>query len=79
MHRQLTGEVLNSDKARTGASSRQAIDVLKKLQTPEAYQTLVDTKAALVAQRAQATAAEALMLDDLIARANAALTPYFVK
>ena len=79
MHRQLTGEVLNSDKVRTGTSGRQAIDVLKKLQTLEAYRTLVDTKAALVAQRAQVTGDDALMLDDLIARANAALSPYFVK
>ena len=79
MHQQLTGETLNSDKVRSYTSSRQAIDVLKKLQTTEAYRTLSDTKTALVAKRAVATGDDALMLDDLIARADAALSPYFIK
>ena len=79
MHGQLGSEVLNSDKVRTGPSSRQAIDVLKKLQTLEAYRALVDAKAALGARRAQATGDDALLLDDLIARAEVAMSPYFLK
>lgn len=79
MHAQLTSEVLNSDGVRTDTRGRQAIDVLKKLQTLAAYRALEDVKVALVAQRAQATDDAALTLDDLIARANAAMSPYFVK
>lgn len=79
MHEQLAKEIVNSDKVRTAQSSRQAIDVLKKMQTTEAYRTLSEARAALATKLAAASGDEALMLQDLIARADVALTPYFVK
>jgi Met-zincin len=74
---QLKNELLNVDHVRAPEHRRQNIDVLKAMQTLEAYKTLLDARDALVIKKARATGNEALILSDLIARANVALNPYF--
>lgn len=79
MHEQLKKEILDSDGVRTYASRRQGIDVLKVLQTTEALRALSEARAELDAQRSEAKGDDALLLGDLVARADAAMSPYFVK
>lgn len=73
---QLSDELRNADGFRSLNSRRTAIRVLKKLQTPAAYQVLVDGLPLLTAQRQTAVGLAALELDDLIQRAQNATTHY---
>lgn len=74
---QATNELLNSDRFRAAGSRRQAVDVLKKMQTLTAYRALSNARGQLVSQQPTTTGDARLILDDLIARADKALTPYF--
>ncbi len=76
---QLSGTLLNTDKVRSFASRRAAVDIFKKFQTLAAYQSLVDAKTAITAARPTLTGTDALLTDDLLARINTAISPYFVK
>ena len=77
----LTAEVkavlLNGDRIRSYKSRRTSVDILKKLQSAAAYGALRDAKTALVASRPTTPPDEALDLDDLIARIDRAITPYY--
>jgi hypothetical protein len=77
----LTAEVkavlLNGDGIRSYKSRRTTVDILKKLQSAAAYRALRDAKTALEASRPTTPADQALDLDDLIARADRAVTPYY--
>jgi len=77
----LTAEVkavlLNGDRIRSYKSRRTSVDILKKLQSPAAYGALRDAKTALVASRPTTPPDEVLDLDDLIARIDRAITPYY--
>jgi hypothetical protein len=77
----LTAEVkavlLNGDKLRSFKSRRTMVDILKKVQTAAAYRALRDAKTALEASRPTTPADQALDLDDLIARIDRAITPYY--
>lgn len=72
--------VKNADTVRSYESRRASVDILKKFQTLDAYQALVDAKGLLQAQLAsgQIAASDVLSANDLLARINAATNPYFV-
>jgi Met-zincin len=78
---QLRQLVKNADNVRSFESRRTAVDILKKFQTLEAYQGLVEAKGALQAQVAAGVFAggELLKANDLLARIEQAITPYFVQ
>lgn len=79
--------VLDLDGVRTPTLRRIAIDALKRLQTVEAYRALREARLRLAAQKAPpATGAPTdpaapsepeLILEDLLARMDRALSPYF--
>ena len=69
--------LLNGDKIRSYKSRRTAVDILKKVQSAAAYQALRDAKTSLEASRPTAPPDQLLDLDDLIARINRAITPYY--
>jgi hypothetical protein len=77
----LTAEVkallLNGDGIRSYKSRRASVDMLKKVQSPAAYAALRDAKAALEASLPSAPPDEVLDLEDLIARIDRAITPYY--
>jgi hypothetical protein len=77
---QLRQIVKNADNVRSFGSRRAAVDILKKFQTLDAYQALVDAKGLLQTQLAggQIAAGDVLEANDLVARITAATTPYFV-
>src|SRR5262249_44644900 len=72
--------VKNADAVRSYESRRASVDILKKFQTLDAYQALVDARGLLQAQLAsgQIAASDVLSANDLLARINAATNPYFV-
>jgi hypothetical protein len=72
--------VKNADNVRSYESRRASVDILKKFQTLDAYQALVDAKGLLQAQLAsgQIASSDVLSANDLLARINAATNPYFV-
>ncbi len=76
---QAKGILLNSDSVRSFASRRVSVDVLKKMQSLTAYQALTDARTAITAARPSLAGNDALLTDDLLARINAAVSPYFVK
>lgn len=76
---QLKGILKNSDGIRSYASRRVAVDVLKKLQTLAAYQSLSEARAVITEQKSQLSGNELLMTEDLLARVTNAVSPYFVK
>jgi hypothetical protein len=78
---QLRQLVKNADNVRSFESRRTAVDILKKFQTLEAYQGLVEAKGVLQAQVAAGTFAggDLLKANDLLARIEQAITPYFVQ
>jgi Met-zincin len=77
----LIGEVkavlLNGDGIRSYVSRRAMVDILKKVQSAAAYRALRDAKTALDASRPTTPADQVLDLDDLIARIDRAITPYY--
>ncbi len=68
----------NVDGIRSIESRRAMVDLLKKQQTEEAFLALRDARGAVDAERVAATdPAQAALLEDLEARIDAALSPYF--
>jgi hypothetical protein len=74
---ELRGELANVDGVRSFATRRQAVDILKKLQSEAGLQALRDGQALAQQQRAASTGTAAVDLDDLLARIQLALTPYY--
>jgi hypothetical protein len=69
--------VLDPDRARTIELRRLAVDALHAMQQVEGLKALRDAHDKLLAARAMATGDERALLDDLIARIDRALAPYF--
>jgi hypothetical protein len=67
----------NSDGIRSFEMRRIAVDVLKALQTNDAYQALLDAKTAVTNERATVTPASQVLEDDLLSRITVATSPYF--
>ena len=75
--KELQGNLLNSDKVRSFATRRAMVDILKKLQTQDAYNLLVDARAQIAATLSGLSGSELNDTQDLIARIDAATHPYF--
>jgi hypothetical protein len=72
------GQILtNADKIRSFESRRAMVDLLKKMQSNDAYNLLVTSKASIVALRPSLTGGEAALTDELLSRIDAAINPYF--
>ncbi|MCC6336211.1 MAG: zinc-dependent metalloprotease [Myxococcales bacterium] len=69
--------LVNSDGHRFLANRRVVVDVLKAMQTDEAYDALVTARVALVAERARYNAQGQAQIDDLLRRLDLACSPYF--
>jgi hypothetical protein len=69
--------LLNGDGIRSYKSRRATVDILKKVQSAAAYRALREAKTALEASLPTAPAGEVLDLEDLIARIDRAITPYY--
>jgi hypothetical protein len=75
----LQSTIADSDNIRSWIVRRKAVDVLKKLQVQPAYQALLAARDLLVAGRAGLTGEPAALTDDLLARLDRAVKPYFEK
>jgi hypothetical protein len=69
--------LINNDNSRSYATRRILIDSLKKAQSTPAYLALVDARAALVARLTNLGPTDRALTQDLIARIDAATSPYF--
>jgi hypothetical protein len=69
--------LLNGDGIRSYKTRRTMVDILKKVQVARAYQALRDAKTALETSRPTTPPDQLLDLDDLIARIDRAITPYY--
>lgn len=67
------GLLVNSDKVRSFERRRIAIDVLKAMQTLDAYQALIDARASLLAERATYNPTGQALIDDLVRRLDLAM------
>ncbi len=69
----------NVDKVRSFATRRMMVDILKSFQNAESYAILREAKAAILAAKSLGgmTAAEAANTDDLLARIDRAISPYY--
>ena len=74
---QLRANLLNIDGVRSYPTRWVAVDVLKKMQRFEAYAILREARDALTAARPGLSGNELLAADDLAARIDRALLPYF--
>jgi hypothetical protein len=74
---QLKGILQNADRVRSFESRRDAVDILKKMQTLDAYSVLTESRAKVSADLATLTGNDALLTKDLLGRIDAATTPYF--
>jgi hypothetical protein len=74
---ELYGNLANSDGIRDFATRRLVIDALKKLQNDAAYDALVRAKVVITAARPGLGGIDAELTDDLLARLDAAITPYY--
>ena len=74
---QVQGNLVNTDKLRTADTRRMTVDILKALQSADAYQILLDAQPKLNTEMATLTGAAANDLKDLIARVQVAVTPYY--
>jgi hypothetical protein len=74
---ELRGNLENLDGVRTFPTRRVCVDILKRLQTEEAYDILVEAKAALGVERLKLSPADQALADDLLARIDTAIHPYF--
>ena len=68
----------NAEGFRSYETRRMMVDILKKLQDLKAYDALVTSRVQIAASRASLTGADAELTDDLLARIDAAVHPYFV-
>jgi hypothetical protein len=74
----LGNTVANRDKIRGWTVRRTAVDILKKMQVQAAYQALLSARDSLIAVRgALSGGEEAALTDDLLARIDRAIRPYF--
>jgi hypothetical protein len=78
MFRELEGVLLNRDGIRTYVARRAMVDILKKVQHATAHRILREAKPLLEASRATVPAHQAFDLDELIARVERALSPYYL-
>jgi hypothetical protein len=69
--------LLNGDGIRSYKSRRATVDILKKVQSAAGYRALREAKTALDASLPTAPADQVLDLEDLIARIDRAITPYY--
>jgi hypothetical protein len=76
---QLKGVLQNTDRVRSFDSRRQAVDILKKMQTLDAYAVLTESRAKVNAELQTLMGNDALLAKDLLGRIDAATTPYFTK
>jgi hypothetical protein len=74
---ELRANILNQDMIRSWETRRVCVDILKKLQTADALQILVDAKASLGTEKMSLTAEASAQADDLGSRISNALNPYF--
>ena len=74
---ELQGNLDNTDKKRAAATRRLTVDMLKALQSNDAYSVLLDAQPKLNSELATLTGTAANELKDLIARVNAAVSPYY--
>jgi hypothetical protein len=74
---ELRGNIENLDGVRSFPTRRTCVDVLKKLQTQDAYNILVEAKAKLATEKLSLGPADQALADDLLARIDAAIHPYF--
>ncbi len=75
---QLRAILLNVDGVRSPQSRRVAVDVLKKLQSYEAFFILLEARTALVTSLPLLSGNERLAADDLVRRIDAVSSPYFL-
>ena len=69
--------LVNADNVRSYPTRRIMVDALKRAQNTESYLALVDGRAALAAQLPSLSATDQALTRDLMARIDAALSPYF--
>ena len=74
---QVQGNLDNTDHLRTADTRRMTVDILKGLQSEDAYQILLDAQPKLNNELTTVTGTAANDLKDLIARVQAAVSPYF--
>lgn len=74
---EVVGNLQNADGIRSFGTRRAMVDILSHLQMSAAYDALVQSRAAIAAQRASMTGTQAELTDDLLARIDAATHPYF--
>lgn len=74
---EIEGVLFNRDGIRSYRSRRAMVDILKKLQIDRAHRALREAKTALEASRATVPPNEAFDLDNLIARVERAISPYY--
>ncbi|MDB4966614.1 MAG: hypothetical protein JWN44_2303 [Myxococcales bacterium] len=74
---ELRGNLTNADQIRSYETRRMVVDILKKMQTQDAYNLLLAAKDALTQQLTTLTGNEKANTMDLIARIDAATHPYY--
>ena len=67
----------NLDGVRSYPTRRLVVDALKRAQTLDAYLALLDARAAIVAQLPNLPPVDQALTQDLLARLDAAISPYF--
>jgi hypothetical protein len=77
--RDLGDNLKDSDGHRSFATRRVVVDILKKMQSQDAFNLLREARAAIAAKKALGgmTVDEAALTDDLLARIDRATSPYF--
>jgi hypothetical protein len=76
--RDLSGMLANSDGARSFNTRRMVVDILKGMQTDDAYAALQSARVSIAAGKAGLAAEAQAQTDDLLARIDAATHPYFI-
>jgi hypothetical protein len=71
------GAIVNLDGVRSYATRRQVVDALKSMQHVDAYVALLEARATLSAQLGALATTDQALTRDLIARIDAATSPYF--
>jgi hypothetical protein len=74
---EVKGNLVNTDKLRAADTRRMTVDILKGLQSADAYQILLDAQQPLQTEMTTLTGQAQNDLKDLIARVQAAVSPYY--
>lgn len=69
--------LINDDNARSFATRRVIVDALKRAQNQAAYLALLNARDAITAKLGQMNPTERALTEDLLARLNQAVSPYF--